>query len=411
VLLVAAAVSPASAQTAADLFDPGVLHDLRLWINSRDLAALREQAATNTYYTADLEWRGLRVRSVGIRSRGSGSRNGTKLALRVDFNRYVSGQEFLGLRSLVLDNLWQDPSMLREHVAMALFAQLGQPSSRESFARLFINDEYQGVYGLVEPVDSRYLSRVLGERDGYLFEYRWLLAYYFEDLGDDLGAYATLFEAENHEHESRATAYTPIREMVRAINGAPDGRWKAETGRYIDLRQFVTLAAIEEFMAEWDGLIGYAGVNNFYLYRREGTDQHLFIPWDRDNAFYDLRASVFERAGENRLLRRALADPELRRHFQSELERCARTAERDGWLETTIVRGSSLIRPAALLDPRKPYSGADHDAAVATLLEFARARPRQVLSELARGSGSATGEATAPAKWGQEDTGSPGKAR
>jgi spore coat protein CotH len=411
VLLVAAAVSPASAQTAADLFDPGVLHDLRLWINSRDLAALREQAATNTYYTADLEWRGLRVRSVGIRSRGSGSRNGTKLALRVDFNRYVSGQEFLGLRSLVLDNLWQDPSMLREHVAMALFAQLGQPSSRESFARLFINDEYQGVYGLVEPVDSRYLSRVLGERDGYLFEYRWLLAYYFEDLGDDLGAYATLFEAENHEHESRATAYTPIREMVRAINGASDGRWKAETGRYIDLRQFVTLAAIEEFMAEWDGLIGYAGVNNFYLYRREGTDQHLFIPWDRDNAFYDLRASVFERAGENRLLRRALADPELRRHFQSELERCARTAERDGWLETTIVRGSSLIRPAALLDPRKPYSGADHDAAVATLLEFARARPRQVLSELARGSGSATGEATAPAKWGQEDTGSPGKAR
>ena len=404
-----AAVSVAQAQTAADLFDPGVLHDLRLWVNSRDLAALHEQAATNTYYPADLEWRGLRVRSVGIRSRGNGSRNATKLGLRVDFNRYVGGQEFLGLGSLVLDNLWQDASMVREHVAMALFARLGQPSSRESFARVFINDEYEGVYSLVEPVDSRFLSRALGERDGYLFEYRWLLAYYFEDLGDDLGAYATLFEAENHEREPRTTAYTPIREMVRVINDASDAQWKATANRFVDLRQFVTLAAIEAFLSEWDGLTGYAGVNNFYLYRRSGSDQHVFIPWDRDHAFHDLRTSVFERSGENRLLRRALTDPELRRHFQSELERCARTAERDGWLETTIVRSSSLIRPAALLDRRKPYSGADHDAAVATLREFARARPGQVLAEVARGS--ASGEATAPAQRGQTAPGSPGEAR
>ena len=94
----------------------------------------------------------------------NGSRNATKLGLRVDFNRYVSGQQFLGLRSVVLDNLWQDPSMVREHVAMALFAHLGQPSSRQSFARLFINDEYQGVYSLVEPVDARYLTRTLGDQ-------------------------------------------------------------------------------------------------------------------------------------------------------------------------------------------------------------------------------------------------------
>ncbi len=304
--LLAAGAATAHAQTDAELFDPSVLHDLRLWINTRDLAALREQAATNTYYPADLEWRGIRVRSVGIRSRGNGSRNATKLGLRVDFNRYVSGQQFLGLRSVVLDNLWQDPSMVREHVAMALFAQLGQPSSRESFARLFINDEYQGVYSLVEPVDARYLTRTLGDQAGYLFEYRWLQPYYFEDLGDDLTAYVQLFEAENHPNDPLALAYGPIREMVRAINEPSDTRWKAEADRYVDLQQFVTVAAIEAFMAEWDGLTGYAGLNNFYLYRRGGSDRHVFIPWDRDHAFHDLRTSVFERVGENLLLRRAL---------------------------------------------------------------------------------------------------------
>jgi len=387
--LLTAGASTAHAQTDAELFDPSVLHDLRLWINTRDLAALREQAATNTYYPADLGWRGIRVRSVGIRSRGNGSRNATKLGLRVDFNRYVSGQQFLGLRSVVLDNLWQDPSMVREHVAMALFAHLGQPSSRQSFARLFINDEYQGVYSLVEPVDARYLTRTLGDQAGYLFEYRWLQPYYFEDLGDDLTAYVQLFEAENHPNDPLALAYGPIREMVRAINEPSDTRWKAEADRYVDLQQFVTVAAIEAFMAEWDGLIGYAGLNNFYLYRRAGSDRHVFIPWDRDHAFHDLRTSVFERVGENLLLRRALLDPELRRHFQAELERCARTAERDGWLEAAVQRTSSLVRAAAWQDPRKPYSGADHDAAVAALMEFARSRPLQVLTEVA-GDAAAT---------------------
>ena len=137
-------------------------------------------------------------------------------------------------------------------------------------------------------------------------------------------------------------------------------------------------------MSEWDGLTGYAGLNNFYLYRRDGSERHVFIPWDRDHAFHDVRTSVFERVGENLLLRRGLRDPELRRHFQAELERCALTAERDGWLEAAVQRTSSLVRAAAWEDPRRPYSGADHDAAVAALLEFARARPRQVLTEVAR---------------------------
>lgn len=378
----------AQSPVAAELFDPSVLHDLRLWINSRDLQVLREQFTSNVYYPADLEWRGMRVRSIGVRSRGNGSRNPSKLGLRLDFNRYVAGQEFLGLRSLVLDNLWQDPSMIREHVAMALFDRMGQPSSRQSFARVFVNDEYQGVYGLVEPVDARYLDRAVGEHAGYLFEYRWLQPYYFEDLGDDLAAYQPLFEAENHEHGAVATAYGPIREMVRAINQASDARWREEVERYVDLQQFLTTTAIEAFMSEWDGLTGYAGMNNFYVYRKDGSDRHLFIPWDRDNAFRDTRSSVFERAEENVLLRRALRQPDLRRHFLNELERCALAAQREGWLAALIERASSLIRSAAWADPRKPYGNADYEAAVASLATFARDRSARVLAEISPPAGS-----------------------
>lgn len=123
----AATASTAHAQTADDLFAPGALHDLRLFMNSRDLQQLRETYEEDTYYQADLDWRGMRVRSVAIRSRGGGSRNGTKPGVKIDFDRFAIGQRFLGLESLVLDNLWQDPSFVRESVTMALFTrQIGR---------------------------------------------------------------------------------------------------------------------------------------------------------------------------------------------------------------------------------------------------------------------------------------------
>src|SRR5262245_48531299 len=92
------------AQTQSDLFDDTKLHEVRLFLNSRDLPQLRAKYQTNDYFVADMQWQGIRVRNVGVRSRGFGSRNAQKMGLRIDFNRYTKGQQFLGLSSLVLDN-------------------------------------------------------------------------------------------------------------------------------------------------------------------------------------------------------------------------------------------------------------------------------------------------------------------
>ena len=171
--LALAVAAPARAQSQDDLFNPETMQELRLTINSRDLRDLRTNFEQDTYYTADLQWRNIRVRSAGVRSRGGASRNPLKLGLRVDFDRYVTGQKFLGLKSIVLKNLWQDGSMMHERIAMAFFARMGQPASRQSFCRLYINNELQGLYVIVESVDNSYLDRTLGEHAGYLYSYQF----------------------------------------------------------------------------------------------------------------------------------------------------------------------------------------------------------------------------------------------
>ena len=117
---------------ADELFDDSQVHDIWIHINARDWAQLRASYQENTYYPADIEWRGVKVRNAGIRVRGRTSRSPEKPGLRIDFNRYVAGQEFLGLKSLALDNLWQDPSMIRERLAMLVFDRMGLPAPRET---------------------------------------------------------------------------------------------------------------------------------------------------------------------------------------------------------------------------------------------------------------------------------------
>ena len=178
----------AVAQTADDLFNDQVLHRIDLYVNTRDWYWLRARYTANDYYPANMKWNGTTVTNVGIRSRGTGSRSGTKPALRVDFSHYASGRTFLGLNAIDLNNGWQDPSNVREILTMKFYRALGLSAPRMAPAALYINNEYFGLYSVVEEIDEAFLKRVYGESAGYLFEYKWTYYYYFEYLGTDLTA-------------------------------------------------------------------------------------------------------------------------------------------------------------------------------------------------------------------------------
>jgi spore coat protein CotH len=382
--LLTCVTSAANAQTTADLFDRDSVQEIRLFINSRDLDRLRVRFREDIYYVADFQWRNIRVRNVAVRSRGSASRSASKPALRVDFNRYTTGQHFLGLKSVILDNLLQHGSFVTESTAMAFFDRMGQPAPRESFCRLYINNVFHGVYALVESVDTDFLTRSLGEDAGYLFSYQHQGAFYGEYLGDELASYKRLFSPQNHELESDGILYSPIRDLFREVNHPEDGVWRDRVEQYLDLRQFVTHVAIESFLAEEDGILGISAMNNFYLYRHANSSRHRLIVWDKDSTFASSEASLMMGAAENVVFRRAMAYPDLLALYLDVLERCAHVAAEESWLEGEITRAAALIAPHVDADMRKPFSTLEFHHAVALLQEFARARSSFVLREVAQ---------------------------
>jgi spore coat protein CotH len=391
----------ASAQTTDDFFDPGVVRRIDILVNTLDWAKLRADFQLNTYYPADVKWEGITVRNVGIRSRGSGSRSSTKPGLRVDMNRYALEQTFLGLKSFNLDNIEQDPTGIREQIAMKFYARLGLPAARVASVRVYINNVYAGLYALIEAVDRDFLKRVYGERDGdtendgFLFEYDWVGPWGFDYKSSDLAWYAQRFSAKTHENDSDFDKYYDIEQWVRTVNDASPASFVETVSPYVDLETFVRTIAAEAFLAEYDGLVGYFGMANFYLYRFEGTKRHQFIPWDADRTFESVDKSVLANASTNVLVNRALNVPSLRdTFFRTLIEAATLAAEVDpsagqgsmGWLEREIDAALSRVQSSVGSDPNKSNTNEDFDIHAVALRHFAQWRATIVRCEVARES-------------------------
>jgi spore coat protein H len=387
--------SPTAAQTQEDLFDDTQLHDVHLRINERDWQTLRVNFQDDTYYPADLVWNGITLRNVGVRQRGFGSRTASKPNLRVDMNRYASNQRLVGLMAINLDNVYSDASMMRDPVAMKIFARLGIPAPRQAHARLFVNDVYAGVYVIVEPVDRTFVSRVYGEAEadpesgGYLFEYRWIDEYDFSYMGPSLAAYVGIFRAQTRDTSSLTGLYAPLEELIRAINETPRDRFAAEVGRLLDLPQLARFLGIQNCMAELDGFAGYYGANNFSLYRFRDGRPAVVIPWDADNALYSPDMPLGYRLSTSVLARRMMEVPVLLQTYVAAARECAlvlgQPAANDarGWLEREIDRLSGKIAAPVLADRFALYNYQAFVVEVTRLVDFARRRPGYLLCQTA----------------------------
>jgi spore coat protein CotH len=384
---------------SAAFFDDTVVHEIRLAVNPKDWASLKEHFQENTYYTADFRWRDQVVRNIGIRSRGTGSRRPNKPSLRLDFNRYTTGQTFFGLKSVILRNNSQDPSNMRERLSMLFFRRLGIVAEREAHARLYVGSEYVGLFTIVESLDKDFLQKNLGENNGHLYEYHFdneaVLAgqapFVFQYLGSDPTAYTPApFKPQTDEEDPEGDV---LARFFQAINDTGAG-WRTTMAQFLDLPRFIRALAVENFLAEEDGLTGDYGPNNFYLYRYHGTTKFLFLPWDKSNTFWDVNFSIFRNIKDgpedhrNRLVIRALQEPDLMQVYLDTFVEAANsalegaTAGQPGWLEAEVQREYLQIRPAALEDTSL-FTNAEFEASIVNLTNFAQNRSAIIRTQVA----------------------------
>lgn len=382
VTMVAAAVSVMAAagqvRAADPIFDQSRLHEVRIVMDPDTWSALRRDFRLNNYYAANISLDGEVIQQVGIRSRGNGSRSGEKPGLKIDFNKYNKTQEFHGYKTMVLDNGVQDESLLRERLAYAVFDAMGHPAPQIAHARLTVNDEYWGVYTLVESVSKPFLKMRFGEEGGTLYDYEYVDDYRFSVRGVDRGAYSpSPFEPETNESKFD----DGLAEFVKAANDAPESGFAAAMSAYIDVDRFLSYLATENALAENDGFLGYAGMNNFYLYQYGGQSKFVLVPWDKDTSFTAPEWPILQNVSTNVLAQKLLADPAKKQVYQDALKRAVNNYVTTAFLGPKLEQAYTQIREAVIADNKKPYSNDAFELSVVGLRGIIAVRAADVAKQ------------------------------
>ena len=163
--------------------------DLNLILKD-SLYADHEFPATFRYLSSTIDET---VANVGFRLRCNTSRDAAKKSFKVSFNEFVQGRKWKGVEKLNLNGEHNDVSILRSRLCNQLLKNAGLPAARTSYVRLYINNEYRGLYLNVEHIDEEFLQiRFINDNTGNLFKCNY--GSNLKQIGGSASQYSSLYE-------------------------------------------------------------------------------------------------------------------------------------------------------------------------------------------------------------------------
>lgn len=205
---------------------------------------------------------------VGIRRKNGPSEppdgNGEKPPLKIDVNYLVPGQTFAGKVKISLENGGSD-ALVSEGLTWLLYNASGLVASGAAWVNVHVNGELKGLYTNVEQVDKAFLTDHGIDNGGFLFKVE---------------------EQRTREGEPSPFAFNwyPFDHPIHPQEVPQPPDWREQAVARVNIPHLLTLAAVEIFSANTDGMI--SDMHNYWYYDwslfPEGQQPRLYLAWDLD---------------------------------------------------------------------------------------------------------------------------------
>lgn len=288
-LLIASSPFVLSAQSGKGrpFFDKKTIGEIRLTLADKNwsdqLDSMRLYGAGMLTGTAVVD--GSRYEGVGIRFRGDKSyvvgQKRNPFTIKLDYS--ISGQNHQGCTSIKLSSAMRDPSMVRE-VLFYEIASKYMPAPQANYTKLYINDEYVGLFVNVESIDAQFFSSHYGSDTGPAFKAGVDYPSKEVPAGCKQNIFGSLEYEENlncykHNYESNVDwAWGDLQNLTKVLSSDP-----SKAGTVLDVDRALWMLALNNVMINLSSYSGYRSIN-YYLYKDENGHFQV-IPWDLNLSF------------------------------------------------------------------------------------------------------------------------------
>ncbi len=264
------------------IFDTSYVHEIRFEFEQSDYwntMILNYESSWDgqpvPYIMGDVIIDGERVDSVGVRFKGftSYTYDSDKKPFKIDFNEFVKGKRYDGLRKLNLNNGTGDPAMLRDVICYDLLRSSGVGAPRTSFSVVYVNDQFWGLYQNIEQVDKEFLERNFSNNKGNLFKNKgWS---HLEYNGPNKTDYNNIFELKTNEEGDDWNGFISLMDV---LNNSSDSEFAERIEDHFDVDRYLKTLAVDVATNNWDSYLQHG--RNWYMYEDTSTGVFHWIPWD-----------------------------------------------------------------------------------------------------------------------------------
>ena len=260
------------------LFDDTIIHTIDITADESAWANMLENAQTEEYIACNIAIDGETVQNAAVRPKGNTSLSQTtngRYSLKIEFDHFENSNTYRGLDKLVLNNLIQDNTYLKDWLCYTLFRKMGVAAPLCSFAVVRVNGEYYGLCLALEAIEESFLQRNYGDTDGDLYKPDSSMGG-GADLsysGDSASSYEGILDS----------AVTTITSADRsALIAALEALSAGDAANSIDMDAVLRYFVVHNFVINGDSYTG-SMLHNYYLYQDDGLLSML--PWDYNLAF------------------------------------------------------------------------------------------------------------------------------
>lgn len=374
------------ADEADVFFDDSYVHEIRLYLDDPDwynsLFAGHAFDPEDPLFPARFVYGDVVIDPVGVRFKGNSSFriSGVKKSFKIDFNEYAD-QVFCGLKKLNLNNGFRDPTILREKLFLD-FAGRYVPTIRAVHTRLYVNDEYWGLYLAVEQVDKTFVqSRFGNSEDGNLFKGESVGSGFGSDLtwlGMDPEPYFHHYVLETNQTEND---WSGLIHFIDVLNNGTPETFVEELEAVFDVDSWAKALALNILFVNLDSYCGSA--HNYFLYDRDDTGRFTHLFWDTNEAFGSFLFGIppwenpltigpfwmpetppFDPPAERPLMERFWEIDAYERRYLRYLAHMLREGFNPEMMSTRIKELARVIRDDVYADSNKPYTNEQFEIAM-----------------------------------------------